>query len=146
VAKGASMLTQWIERCTVQRMSIRGGLVLHLDDDNELVISRPLRLTLPPAGGYPEEEVRIDPSNVSAQERPLLDLAGSVCTGAWCDDEGGLHLSFSNGHRIAVEPDEHATSWELYGKNHGYMACLPHGRVHVVRHDLPEDEDASATT
>jgi Family of unknown function (DUF6188) len=140
------MLTQWIEQCTVQRMSIRGGLVLHLDGDNELVISRPMRLTVPPAGNYPEEEVRIDPSNVSAEERPLLDLAGAVCTDAWCDDDGGLHLSFSNAHRIDVDPDEHATSWELYGKDHGYMACLPRGQVHVVRHDLPEGEDASAAT
>ncbi|OBF17818.1 DUF6188 family protein [Mycobacterium sp. ACS4331] len=135
------MLTQWIEKCTVQRVSLRGGLVLDLDDYNELVISRPMRLTLPPIDGYPEEQVVIDPSHVPAQQRPLLDLAGAVCTQAWCGDEGALHLNFSRGHRIDVDPDDSATSWELYGKHHGYMACLPHGRVRVVRHDLPEDED-----
>ncbi|ANN99469.1 DUF6188 family protein [Mycobacteroides abscessus] len=136
------MHTPWIERCTVQRVSLRDGLVLDLDDYNELVIATPIRLTLPPIGSsYPEEQVLIDPGNVSVQQRPLLDLAGAVCTGAWCDEGGGLHLGFSRGHRIDVAPpQEAATSWELYGKRHGYMACLPRGRVRVVRHDLPDDE------
>jgi hypothetical protein len=139
------MLTQWIEQCTVQRVSLRGGLVLDLDDDNELVISRPLRLTLPAIDGFPEESIVIDPMHVPARERPLLDLAGAVCTQAKCEDDGHLHLGFSRGHRIDVDPDDAATSWELYGKYHGYMACLPHGRVRVVRHDLPEDEASEAT-
>lgn len=79
------MHTPWIERCTVQRVSLRDGLVLDLDDYNELVIATPIRLTLPPIGSsYPEEQVLIDPGNVSVQQRPLLDLAGAVCTGAWC--------------------------------------------------------------
>ncbi|TXI64361.1 DUF6188 family protein [Mycolicibacterium mageritense] len=135
------MHTPWIERCTVQRVSLRDGLVLDLDDYNELVIATPIRLTLPPIGSsYPEEQVLIDPGNVSVQQRPLLDLAGAVCTGAWCDEGGGLHLGFSRGHRIDVAPQEVAASWELYGKRHGYMACLPRGRVRVVRHDLPDDE------
>ncbi len=133
------MLTQWIEQCTVQRVSLHGGLVLNLDDYNELVISGPMRLTVPPAGRYPEEQVLIDPTNVPAQQRPLLDLAGAVCTHARCDDEGCLHLGFSRGHRIDVDPDERATAWELYGKYHGYMACLPHGRVRVVRHDIDDE-------
>ena len=45
------MHTPWIERCTVQRVSLRDGLVLDLDDYNELVIATPIRLTLPPIGG-----------------------------------------------------------------------------------------------
>lgn len=109
------MLTQWIEQCTVQRMSLRGGLVLNLDDYNELVISRPLRLTLPPVAGYPEEEVLIDPAHVPDQQRPLLDLAGAVCTHARCDDEGCLHLSFSRGtastwHRTTTPPRGSSTA------------------------------------
>lgn len=100
------MHTQWIEQRTVQRVSLREGLVLSLDDYNELVIARPMRLTLPAIGSHPSEEVLIDPARVSAQERPLLDLAGAVCTRAWCDDEGGaLHLGFSRGHCIDVDPD-----------------------------------------
>ena len=86
------MHTQWIEHRTVQRVSLREGLVLDLDDYNELVITRPMRLTLPPLGPHPEEQVLIDPDNVTAQERPLLDLAGAVCTRAWCDDDGTLHF------------------------------------------------------
>lgn len=66
------MYTQWIEQCTVQRVSLHEGLVVDLDDHNQLVISRPMRLTLPPAAGWPEEEVLIDPINLSAEERPLL--------------------------------------------------------------------------
>lgn len=89
------MYTQWIEQCTVQRVSLHEGLVVDLDDHNQLVISRPMRLTLPPAAGWPEEEVLIDPINLSAEERPLLDLAGAICTRAWCDDDGALHLCFS---------------------------------------------------
>jgi hypothetical protein len=140
------MYTQWIEQCTVQRVSLHEGLVVDLDDHNQLVISRPMRLTLPPAAGWPEEEVLIDPINLSAEERPLLDLAGAICTRAWCDDDGALHLCFSRGHRIDVDPDAAATSWELYGKCHGYMACLPRGRVRVIRHDLPVDENDLDTT
>lgn len=140
------MHTQWIEQCTVQRVSLHEGLILDLDGYNELVISRPLRLTLPPAGVWPSDEVLIDPINLSPEERPLLDLAGAICTRAWCDDDGALHLCFSPGHRIDVDPDVAATSWELYGKCHGYVACLPRGRVRAIRHDLPVDENDSDAT
>lgn len=37
------MYTQWIEQCTVQRVSLHEGLVVDLDDHNQLVISRPMR-------------------------------------------------------------------------------------------------------
>ena len=40
-----------------------------------------------------------------------------------------------------MPPDDDVTAWELYGKNHGYAACLPHGKVRVVRHDVPDDSD-----
>ena len=30
----------------------------------------------------------------------------------------------------------------MYGKYHGYAACLPHGQVRIVRTDVPEDESA----
>jgi hypothetical protein len=126
------------ECCMVQRVSLQDGLVLDLDDYNELVISGRLRLTLPPVGAYPAEDVLIDPTNVAQHERPLLDLAGSVCTEAWCADNGTLHLRFSRGHSIEVDADPHAAAWELYGKRHGYMACLPGGQVSVVRHDIPD--------
>ncbi|CAA0128454.1 Uncharacterised protein [Mycolicibacterium vanbaalenii] len=135
------MLTQWIETCSVRRVSLDGGLVLNLEDYNELVISRPLRLSLPALGNYPAEDVMIDPNDVPNRLRPLLNFSGSVCTRSFCDDDGTLHVEFANGYRITVDPDEDFTAWELYGKRHGYMACLPHGRVRVVRHDLPEDDD-----
>jgi hypothetical protein len=141
--KETAMYTQWIEDCVVQRVSVRDGLVLDLDDYNEIVISRPLILTLPAVDRFPVEAVLIDPLRISVYERPLLNLAGAVCTQAWSDDEGGLHLSFSRGHRIDVDPDAEETAWELYGKRHGYMACLPRGRVRVVRHDVPEDDNAN---
>lgn len=136
------MLKQWIECCAVQRVSLHDGLVLNLDDYNEVVISGPFRLTLPPAGDFPAEDVVIDPGCVAPHERPLLNLAGSVCTQAWCGDDGTLHLEFSSGHGIEVRSDDRAAAWELYGKRHGYIACLPGGRVRVVRHDLPEGADA----
>lgn len=88
----------------------------------------------------------IDPVHLSPEERTLLDLAGAVCTRAWFDDDGSLHLEFSGGHRIDVSPDAAATAWELYGKRHGYMACLPRGRVRAVRHDLPTEDDDSVTS
>lgn len=137
------MYTQWIKDCVVQRVSVRDGLVLDLDDYNEVVISCPLTLTLPAMERFPAETVVIDPLQISTQERPLLNLAGAVCTQAWSDDDGGLHLSFSRGHRIDVDPDQQVTAWELYGKRHGYMACLPQGRVRVVRHDIPEGDDTN---
>ncbi len=138
------MHTQWIEQRTVQRVSLREGLVLSLDDYNELVIARPMRLTLPAIGSHPSEEVLIDPARVSAQERPLLDLAGAVCTRAWCDDEGGAAFGLLPRALHRCRSRQHETAWELYGKRHGYMACLPHGRVRVVRHDLVDDETDGA--
>ncbi|MGD9620698.1 MAG: DUF6188 family protein [Mycolicibacterium sp.] len=137
------MLTQWIEDCRVQRVDLHEGLVLRLADYNELVITRPLRLTLPAEGDYPAEDVMIDPNDVPDVQRPLLNFAGSICTHASCDDDGTLHVQLSTGHRITVAADERATAWELYGKRHGYMACLPHGRVHAVRHDVPEEDQVA---
>jgi hypothetical protein len=130
------MVHQWIEGRVVQRVSLKDGLVLNLDEYNELVISGPLRLAVPPAGDYPVEVVAIDPCDMSAAQRPLLNLAGSMCTRAVCDEDGHLHLEFSSGHQIDVAGDEHLTAWELYGKHHGYAACLPGGDVHMVRHGM----------
>ena len=134
------MYTQWIEDCVVQRVSVRDGLVLDLDDYNEIVISRPLILTLPAVDRFPVEAVLIDPLRISVYERPLLNLAGAVCTQAWSDDEGGLHLSFSRGHRIDVEPDAEQTAWELYGKRHGYMSS-PHQQHTTRLRDCPWPEN-----
>ncbi len=134
------MITQWIEAYEVQRVSLVGGLVLKLADHGELVITRPLRLSLPAVGAYPAEDVIVDPNDVPNFLRPLLNFAGSVCTHATCDDEGTLRVDFPNGYRVTVAGDEDSTAWELYGKRHGYMACLPRGRVRVVRHDQPEDD------
>jgi len=128
--------TQWIEGCAVQRVSLKDGLVLDFDDYNELVISRPFRLVLPTVDKYPVEDVILDPNNVPDVQRPLLDFAGASCTHAECDRDGTLHLKFATGHEIEVRADKDATAWELYGKKHGYMACLPGGEVHTVRHDI----------
>ena len=130
------MVKQWIEGRAVQRVALKDGLVLDLDEYNELVISGPLCLTLPPVGDYPVEVVDIDPADVPMSHRPLLDLAGATCTRAVCDEGGQLHLEFSSGHQIDVASDELLTAWELYGKYHGYMACLPGGSVQGIRHDL----------
>lgn len=135
------MTEQWIQGRTLQRITFRDGLVLNLDEYNELVISAPMELTLPDiAGGASEaaEVVAIDPTAVRSEQKPLFDFAGTTCTHAAWDDDGSLHLQFSGGQHIDVPSDDAHTSWELYGKYHGYAACLPHGHVRVVRHDLPE--------
>ena len=132
------MSDQWIAGCVVQRIMFRDGLVVSLDGYNELVISVPLRLTVPPVGDYPAEVVLIDPLAVRDEERPLFDLSGEMCMFADWSDEGDLHLEFSDGHVIDVPYNDHHTAWELYGKYHGYAACLARGRVRVVRHDLPD--------
>jgi hypothetical protein len=132
------MTDQWIQGCVVERIDFRDGLVLNMDGYNELVISVPLRLTVPPVGEYPAEVVPIDPMAVRTEERPLFDIAGTLCMRAEWDGGGHLHLEFSDGHEIDVPPDERTTSWELYGKYHGYAACLPRGWVRVVRHDDPD--------
>jgi hypothetical protein len=138
------MTEQWIKGCELQRINFRHGLVLNLDDYNELVISVPFHLRLPAIGTDDEEVVLIDPTAVTAAERPLFDFSGQTCTHAAWDEDGSLHLQFSDGHEIHVHSDERHTAWELYGKTHGYAACLPRGEVRVVRHDLAEGEDESA--
>jgi hypothetical protein len=133
------LIGDWIQGCAVQRIMFRDGLVLNLDDYNELVISTPITLTLPAIANAPAEVVSIDPNNPADQEKPLFGFAGATCTGVTWSDAGDLHLEFSDGHRIDVPPDDNVTAWELYGKYHGYAACLPHGEVRVVRHDVPDD-------
>ncbi|ORX19459.1 DUF6188 family protein [Mycobacterium xenopi] len=136
---GQKMIEHWIQGCALQRIMFRDGLVLNFEDYNELVISAPLRLTLPATGSTPADVVTIDPHDTTDQERPLFDFSGATCTGVVWYDTGDLHLEFSNGHQIDVTPDPHRTAWELYGKLHGYAACLAGGKVRVVRHDLPEE-------
>lgn len=138
------MTEQWIRGHVLQRIMFRDGLVLNLDDYNELVISAPLELTVPPIAGASGEVFTIDPLAVRREQKPLFDFAGAICTHADWDADGSLHLRFSGGQGIDVPSDDQHTSWELYGKYHGYAACLPHGHVRVVRHDLPEPEAAGA--
>jgi uncharacterized protein DUF6188 len=135
------LIEPWIRGCAVQRIMFRDGLVLNLDDYNELVISTPINLTVPPVADAPAEVVSIDPTDPALEERPLFDFSGATCTDVSWGDAGDLHLEFSDGHRIDVPPDENATAWELYGKYHGYAACLPPGKVQVVRHDLPDGDE-----
>lgn len=125
----------WLQDCVLERVSFREGLVLDFDDHNELVVSAPLRLTLPAMKTLPSEVVIIDPQDISAYERPLFDFAGSTCIDLVWDDHGNLYLEFSSGHQIDVSPAEHVTAWELYGEFHGYVACLRHGEVQNVQLD-----------
>jgi Family of unknown function (DUF6188) len=135
------LLEHWIQGCAVQRIMFRDGLVLNLDDYNELVVSTPITMTLPATANSPAEVVSIDPNDLAVQERPLFDFSGATCTDVTWDDAGDLHLEFSDGHQIDVQPDDNVTAWELYGKYHGYAACLPHGKVRVLRHDVPDDTE-----
>lgn len=134
------MIEQWLEGCAVQRIMFRDGLVLNFEDYNELVITAPMRLTLPAIETSPAEVVAIDPKNLADQVRPLFDFAGRKCTGAVWYDTGDLHLEFSDGHKIDVPPAGNGTAWELYGKYHGYVACLAHGKMRVVRLDVNETD------
>ena len=52
----------------MKRISFRDGLVLDLEDYNELVISAPLALTLPATETDPQEVVAINPAAVRTQE------------------------------------------------------------------------------
>ena len=96
---------------------------------------------MPPTGAFPAEDVVIDPLDVPEHQRPLLDFSGARCTRAIVEDDGTLQLEFAGGHHIEVRPDEHHAAWELFGKRHGFMACLPGGRVRVIRHDIDVDDD-----
>jgi hypothetical protein len=133
------MADHWIQGCVVQRIVVHDDLVLNLDHHSELVISAPMHLTLPETDTYPAEVVAIDPTSITADQRPLLGIAGATCTQAGWDEDGNLHLEFSGGHQIDVSSSAHVTAWELYGKRHGYIACLRRGDVRVVRHDMPQD-------
>ncbi len=135
------MTEQWIKGCVVQRIMFRDGLVLSLDDYNELIIAVPFHLRLPKIPDGDEEVVVVDPRAAQDVERALFDFAGQTVTHADWDEDGSLHLRFSDGHEIHAHSNDRRTAWELYGKYHGYAACLPHGEVHVVRHDLAEEDE-----
>jgi hypothetical protein len=135
------MTEQWIQGCAVQRIMFRDGLVLSLDDYNELIISVPFHLRLPKIPDGDEEVVVVNPIEANDVERALFDFAGQTVTHADWDEDGSLHLGFSDGHEIHAHSDNRRTAWELYGKYHGYAACLPRGEVQVVRHDLAEEDE-----
>ncbi|TDK88374.1 hypothetical protein EI067_27080 [Mycobacterium paragordonae] len=103
-------------------MQFKGSLLLDLDGHNELVICRPLRLTLPAPRGESVEEIMIDPGNVPVGQRSLLDLTGATCTRADCGEDGHLHLEFSSGHQVDVA-DRHGSAWELHGNKPSYMSA-----------------------
>ncbi|EUA30383.1 DUF6188 family protein [Mycobacterium xenopi] len=115
-----------------------------LDEYNELVIWGAMPLILPPAGDDIVEQVVTNSNKVPVSQRPLLNFSGSTCTVACYDEDGHLYLEFSSGRRMEVASGEHVTAWELYGKYHGYMACLLRGRVRVVRHDLVDENESTA--
>jgi hypothetical protein len=81
-----------------------------------------------------------NPRPFATRSLPLFDIAGALCMRAEWDSRGNLHLEFLDGHVIDVPSHEPATSWELYGKYHGYAACLPRGIVRM-RHDVPEESE-----
>ena len=132
------MFTMWIDNCELRRIGLRDGLVLDFEDYNELVITGPVQLTIPPVGRLPGEVVSLDPLAVADYQRPLFDFSGATCVSSEVDDDGTLRVEFSSGHRVEVRALERRPAWELYGKRHGFMVCLPGGRVHVVRHDVEE--------
>ncbi|TAM72376.1 DUF6188 family protein [Mycobacterium sp.] len=133
-----NVIEQWLEGCAVQRIMFHDGLVLNFEDYSELVITAPMRLTLPAIETSPAEVIAIDPNDPADQLRPLFDFAGSICTGAVWDDTGDLHLEFSDDHKIEVRSNDDVTAWELYSKYRGFAACLTHGKVRVVRLDTVE--------
>jgi hypothetical protein len=53
------LIEHWIQGCAVQPVMFRDGLVLNLEDYNELVISAPIRLTLPAIATSPVEVVSV---------------------------------------------------------------------------------------
>src|SRR5260370_18741873 len=105
----------------------RNGLVLNLDDYNELVISVPFYFTLPQTPRDDEEVVLIDPRSARAEHRALFDFAGSTCTHASWDEDGSLHLRFSDAHEIHAHSEDPRTAWELSGNVHAHARFLAPG-------------------
>ncbi len=116
------MTEQWIQGHVLQRIMFRDGLVLNLDHYNELVISAPMELTVPPIAGETREVFSIDPMAVRREQKPLFDFAGTTCTHAEWDDDGSLHLRFSGGQGIDVRSDDQHT----HGSCTGSTTAMPH--------------------
>ena len=96
------LIEHWNQGCAVQRLMFRDGLVLNLEDYNELVISTPITLTLPAIANSPVEVVSIDPNDPAVHERPLFDSPGRRARMSPGDDAGDLHMEFSDGHRVST--------------------------------------------
>ena len=54
--------------------------MLNLEDHNELVITRPLRLSLPPVGAYTAEDVIVDPNDVTSMRRMVTPPSPAFCS------------------------------------------------------------------
>ena len=68
------MTEQWIQGHVLQRIMFRDGLVLNLDHYNELVISAPMELTVPPIAGETRDVFPIDPMAVRREQKPLEEV------------------------------------------------------------------------
>jgi len=74
------LLEHWIHGCAVQPIMSRDGLVLNLEDYNELVISKPITLTLPAIANSPAEVVSINPQQSSRPRATAVRFLRSPTT------------------------------------------------------------------
>jgi hypothetical protein len=72
------MTEQSIKGCAVQRIMFRDGLVLSLDDYNELIISVPFHLRLPKIPSGDADVVVVDSRAAKNEMRALFDFEGQT--------------------------------------------------------------------
>lgn len=127
-------MEMWMNGLRVTRIGFDSAVLIEGQGHCELVITAPMRLSLPAIADMPAEVVEIDATNVLDPQRPLFTFAGSRCTSAEYDADGLLTVDFSTGHRIEVPSLQDDQSWEVYGKAFGYAVCESAGSVRVVLH------------
>lgn len=63
--------------------------------------------------------------------QPIRQLVGQTVEEASADEAGTLRVSFSDGTRFEVPPDDHYESWNVSGPGGALVVCMPRGELAI---------------
>jgi len=108
--------------CMLTRVAVDDSFTLSLHADG-----RSATLRIDGAGHL--DRTAFDPDSDPPSAAPLLCLLHRRVDSAQVSEDGGLHLVFSGGERLAVAPSEHNVSWAVRASDGSQASCIAEGRV-----------------
>lgn len=113
---------------TVVQVRVGYQLVLVLDPTAEVTIETEAWLT---PGGPRKAAIRLDPEHQDVA--PALALVGATITSAEAAQSGALHLTFSTGVELCVNPHPGYEAWQVSEPSGVLTVCGPGGELAIWR-------------